>query len=51
MTIQKDTNTSQETSKKDTPTLSIENPYPAPEIPPSLTEWINSNPLTMQSLK
>lgn len=33
------------------PTLSIEMPYPAPAIPPELTEWINSNPLTMDQLK
>lgn len=26
-------------------------PYPAPAIPPELTEWINSNPLTMDQLK
>ena len=31
--------------------LSVKTPYPAPAIPPELTEWINSNPLTMASLK
>lgn len=31
--------------------LSIETPYSAPEIPLSLKNWINSNPLTMASLK
>ena len=33
------------------PKLSIANPTLAPEIPASLTNWINSNPLTMASLK
>lgn len=33
------------------PKLSIANPTLAPEIPASLTNWINSNPLTMESLK
>jgi hypothetical protein len=33
------------------PTLNIANPTLAPEIPASLTNWINSNPLTMASLK
>jgi hypothetical protein len=33
------------------PKLSIVNPTLAPEIPASLTNWINSNPLTMVSLK
>ena len=31
--------------------LSVEHPAPAPEFPASLTEWINSHPLTMASLK
>jgi cytochrome c biogenesis protein CcdA/thiol-disulfide isomerase/thioredoxin len=31
--------------------LNIDNPTMAPEIPVSLTNWINSNPLTMASLK
>lgn len=33
------------------PKLSIANPTLAPEIPASLTNWINSNPLTMANLK
>ena len=33
------------------PTLNIANPTLAPEIPASLTNWVNSNPLTMASLK
>lgn len=33
------------------PSLSVKVPYKAPAIPPELTEWINSNPLTMESLK
>lgn len=33
------------------PTLNIASPTLAPEIPASLTNWINSNPLTMASLK
>lgn len=31
--------------------LNVANPTDAPEIPASLTNWINSNPLTMASLK
>ncbi len=31
--------------------LNVANPIEAPEIPASLTNWINSNPLTMASLK
>ncbi len=31
--------------------LNVANPTQAPEIPASLTNWINSNPLTMASLK
>ncbi len=37
--------------KKNIPKLSIEKPTVAPEIPASLTNWINSNPLTMASLR
>ena len=33
------------------PNLNIANPTLAPEIPASLTNWINSNPLTMAKLK
>lgn len=33
------------------PDLSITTPYTAPEIPSSLTEWIQSSPLTMKSLR
>ncbi len=49
--IKNDTKIPQNDNQKESPTLSVKVPYPAPEIPASLTEWINSNPLTMKSLK
>lgn len=36
---------------QNSPQMSIEHPLDAPEFPKELTEWINSNPLTMASLK
>ncbi|MBC7498050.1 cytochrome c biogenesis protein DipZ [Candidatus Gracilibacteria bacterium] len=42
---------SSESQIQNIPKLNIENPIAAPEIPGSLTNWINSNPLTMASLK